>query len=257
MDLIQEITSSAPGVSSTAFLTLCVTSFFTSVISAAFGLGGGTMLFVIMASLLPPLAIIPTHAIIQMNSNLTRALFLWRHIKFTWMMPFIIGTVLGAAVGGQVVYAIPKHTLQGIIGIFVIYSLWGPKIGSIKLSNLSFVGIGGIASFATMFVGGTGPLIAPFIKASTNERRTTVATHAAFMSWQHGIKIIAFGILGFAFAPYMALLVGMIILGIIGTWSGKILLNWMPEKVFRKAFNITLGLLAINLIIQAVIHGVS
>lgn len=257
MDLIHEITTSAPGVSSSAFVILCITSFFTSVISAAFGLGGGTMLIVIMASLLPPLAVIPTHAIIQMNSNFTRGLFLWRHIKFTWMTPFIIGTILGAAVGGQVVFAIPKHTLQGIIGIFVIYSVWGPKIGSIKPSWVSFAGIGGIASFATMFVGGTGPLIAPFIRASTNERRATVATHAAFMSWQHGIKIITFGILGFAFTPYLELLVGMVLLGTVGTWSGKILLTWMPENVFRKAFNITLGLLAINLIIQAVIHGIS
>lgn len=257
MDFIHEITTSAPGVSSPAFVILCVTSFFTSVISAAFGLGGGTMLIVIMASLLPPLAVIPTHAIIQMNSNFTRGLFLWRHIKFTWMLPFIIGTILGAAVGGQVVFAIPKHLLQGIIGIFVIYSVWGPKIGSIKSSWVSFAGIGGIASFATMFVGGTGPLIAPFIRASTNERRATVATHAAFMSWQHGIKIITFGILGFAFTPYLELLVGMVLLGTVGTWSGKILLTWMPENVFRKAFNITLGLLAINLIIQAVIHGIS
>ena len=173
------------------------------------------------------------------------------------MLPFIIGTILGAAVGGQVVFAIPKHLLQGIIGIFVIYSVWGPKIGSIKSSWVSFAGIGGIASFATMFVGGTGPLIAPFIRASTNERRATVATHAAFMSWQHGIKIITFGILGFAFTPYLELLVGMVLLGTVGTWSGKILLTWMPENVFRKAFNITLGLLAINLIIQAVIHGIS
>jgi uncharacterized membrane protein YfcA len=172
------------------------------------------------------------------------------------MMPFIIGTILGAAIGGQVVYVIPKHTLQGIIGIFVIYSIWGPKFKSLKSSWITFIGIGGIASFATMFVGGTGPLIAPFIRASTNERRMTVATHAAFMSWQHGIKLIAFGLLGFAFAPYLALLVGMIIFGILGTWSGKILLTWMPEEIFRRAFNLTLGLLATNLIIQAIKHGI-
>ena len=257
MDFIHEIISSVPDVSTSAFLTLCITSFFTSVISAAFGLGGGTMLIVIMASLLPPLAVIPTHAIIQMNSNFTRALFLWRYIRFTWMIPFVIGTVLGAAIGGQIVYAIPKHTLQGIIGIFVIYSIWGPNIKSIRSSWVTFIGIGGIASFATMFVGGTGPLIAPFIKASTNERRMTVSTHAAFMSWQHGIKIIAFGLLGFAFAPYLALLIGMIILGILGTWSGKVLLTWMPETLFRRAFNVTLGLLATNLIIQAIRHGIS
>ena len=106
-----------------------------------------------------------------------------------------------------------------------------------------------------MFVGGTGSLVAPFIKATTDERRLTVATHAAFMSWQHGVKILTFGLLGFAFAPYLPLMIGMILLGIIGTWLDKSILTRMPERVFHRAFNTVLTLLATRLIYQAVRHG--
>ena len=77
----------------------------------------------IMASLLNPLAVIPIHAVIQMNSNLFRAIMLWTHIKFMWMLPFVIGTTVGVSVGGQIVFAIPKYLLQGIIGLFILYSL--------------------------------------------------------------------------------------------------------------------------------------
>ncbi len=257
MDLISEVISSIPGVSQEAFIILCIASFVTSVVSAAFGLGGGAMLIIICASLLPPLAIIPVHGVIQMSSNLSRALMLWRNIQYAWMLPFVIGTVIGAGIGGQIVFALPKHLLQGIIGVFILYSLWGPAMKALNSSWITAVGLGGFASFATMFVGGTGPLVAPFIKANTGDRRVTVATHAAFMSWQHGIKILTFGILGFAFSTYAVLIAVMIITGVVGTWCGKTILTWMPEKIFRLAFNTVLTLLALRLLYESVSATIS
>ena len=255
MDTIFEIIESVPELSRWDFISLCLVSFFTSLVSATFGLGGGAMLVAIIASLLNPVAIIPIHAVIQMNSNLFRAILLWPHIKFIWMLPFVIGSIVGVSVGGQIVLTIPKYLLQGVIGLFILYSLWGPSIKVIKSSWMSFIGIGVVSSFATMFVGGTGLLVAPFVKATTEERRMTVATHAAFMSCQHGVKILTFGFLGFTFSPYLTLMVIMILLGIIGTWGGKRILTSMSEKVFRLAFNTVLTLLATRLIYQSLKHG--
>ena len=85
MAIIGEIIGSVPQLSSWVFITLCLVSFSTSLISAAFGLGGGVMLVTIMASLLNPVAVIPIHAVIQMNSNLFRAIMMWPHIKFIWI----------------------------------------------------------------------------------------------------------------------------------------------------------------------------
>ncbi|MBT6283648.1 MAG: sulfite exporter TauE/SafE family protein, partial [Rhodospirillaceae bacterium] len=154
-------------------------------------------------------------------------------------------------VGGQIVFALPKYLLQGIIGIFVLYAVWGPKMKAMEPSRIRFAVVGAVASFATMFAGATGPLIAPFIKASTTDRMMTVATHAAFMSWQHGVKILAFGFLGFAFGPYVPLMGLMILFGVIGTWSGKFILNWMAESVFRRGFNLVLTVLALRLLFEA------
>ena len=100
MGVIYEIIGNVPELSSWVFIALCVVSFFTSLISAAFGLGGGVMLVTIMALLLNPLAVIPIHAVIQMNSNLFRAIMMWSHLK-------------------SIVFAIPKYLLQSIIGLFI------------------------------------------------------------------------------------------------------------------------------------------
>ena len=69
MSLFFEIISNTPDVSSINFIILCVVSFFTSAISASFGLGGGTMLVAVFVNILNPLAVIPIHAVIQLNSN--------------------------------------------------------------------------------------------------------------------------------------------------------------------------------------------
>lgn len=251
MSVIHDILASAPGLSEWSFAALCLMSFLTSAVSAAFGLGGGAALLAVMASLMPAIAIIPTHAVVQVGSNFFRAAMMWRHIVFTWMPPFVVGTVIGAAVGGHVVFALPKYVLQAIIGLFVLYAVWGPEVRATRPSRTTFGIVGALASFATMFAGATGPLIAPFVKASAGERHNVVATHAAFMSWQHGVKILTFGFLGFAFWPYVPLLIGMIAFGIVGTWSGRFLLNWMAEGVFRTGFNLVLTALALRLLYAA------
>ena len=251
MSVIHDILASAPGVSEWSFAALCLLSFLTSAVSAAFGLGGGAALVAVMASVMPPISIIPVHAVVQVGSNFFRAVMMWRNILFIWMPPFVIGTVIGAAVGGQIVFALPKYLLQAIIGVFVLYAVWGPSMKAMEPTKLSFGAVGAVASFATMFAGATGPLIAPFIKASTTDRMMTVATHAAFMSWQHGVKILAFGLLGFAFGPYIPLMILMVIFGIAGTWSGKFILNWMAENVFRRCFNLVLTVLALRLLLEA------
>ncbi|PPR09670.1 MAG: hypothetical protein CFH41_02375 [Alphaproteobacteria bacterium MarineAlpha11_Bin1] len=251
MFLIYEILASAPGVSDWSFVTLCLISFLTSAVSAAFGLGGGAALVAVMASVMPSISIIPIHAVVQVGSNFFRAIIMWRHILFTWMPSFVLGTLIGAFLGGQVVFSLPKYILQAIIGFFVLYAVWAPKMRAFEPTGLRLGMVGAMASFATMFAGATGPLIAPFIKASTKHRMMTVATHAAFMSWQHGVKILTFGFLGFAFLPYLPLMLLMIVFGLIGTWSGKFILSWMAEDVFRWGFNLLLTALAIHLLVEA------
>jgi len=254
MSVIHYILASAPGVSDWSFVALCLMSFLTSAVSAAFGLGGGAALLAVMASVMPAIAIIPTHAVVQVGSNFFRAAMMWRNILFTWMPAFVVGTVIGAIAGGYVVFALPRYALQAIIGVFVLYAVWGPQIRATRPSHPTFAVVGGLASFATMFAGATGPLIAPFIKASTGDRLQTVSTHAAFMSWQHGVKILTFGFLGFTFGPYIPLLVAMILFGIVGTWSGRFILHWMPEKVFRTGFNLVLTALALRLLYAAAVE---
>tara|TARA_R110000787_G_scaffold63679_11_gene143967 strand:- start:46953 stop:47717 length:765 start_codon:yes stop_codon:yes gene_type:complete len=233
-------------------LLMCAVSFIGSFIAASLGLGGGLLVMATMASLLPPTVLIPLHGIVQLGSNAGRALIMRSEILTHVVPAFLLGTIIGALIGGQVVVSLPTQVLQIVLGGFVLYATWGPKFRASEPGKKTFFGVGLVGAFVTMFVGATGPLVAPFAAAASDKRQNVVATHATLMTIQHGFKVIAFGFLGFAFGPYIPLLVGLLACGFIGTYAGKHMLNFMPEHIFRIGLKAVITALALRLLYAGV-----
>ena len=233
------------------FWALCGISFVGSVIAAALGLGGGLLVLATMTLFLPPAVVIPIHGIVQIGSNGFRSVLLRREILYRIAPAFIIGTLVGSYIGGQTVFALENWILQLILGLFVLYATWAPNFRSSDPGPAKFFGCGLFGGFATMFIGGSGPLVAPFVNAACPTRLKVVATHATLMTFQHLFKVIIFGVLGFAFGPYIPLLVGLLLFGAVGTYAGRAVLYRLPEKVFRIGLRTILTLLALRLLYAA------
>lgn len=251
MDSVLNFLTEGTDLSFWAFFGLCFVSFFGSFIAAALGLGGGLLVIATMTLVLPPAVLIPIHGIVQIGSNGFRAFLLRREILFRVAPAFIVGTLLGSFIGGNAFFAMETWVLQLVLGLFVLYATWAPGFKSSNPGPAKFFGAGTFAGFATMFIGGSGPLVAPFVNAASPTRQNFVATHASLMTFQHLFKVIIFGILGFAFGPYIPLLVGLLLFGALGTYAGKTVLNRLPEKVFRMALQAILTLLAARLLYAA------
>ena len=58
------------------------------------------------------------------------------------------------------------------------------------------------------------------------------------MTVQHGLKIVVFGLAGFAFWDWLPLIAAMIASGFLGTVYGTRLLDRLPEESFRRWFRI-------------------
>ena len=227
------------GLGSWDFIQLCGIAFLGSFITAALGLGGGVLLLATMALYLPPATLIPLHGVVQLGSNLGRTALLVRHVLHPILPAFLAGTVLGATAGGHLLVSLP------------VPATWAPKFQASAPGRRTFFGVGALGTFATMFVGATGPLITPFVAAACEERQQVVATQAMLMTIQHGLKILAFGLLGFAFGPYVPLLAGLLAFGFAGTWTGRLVLDRLPERVFRIGLKAILTLLALRLLYGA------
>ncbi|WP_413718232.1 sulfite exporter TauE/SafE family protein [Silicimonas sp. MF1-12-2] len=226
---------------------LLATSFVASFITVALGIGGGGLLLAVMATFLPPVALIPVHGVVQLGSNVFRAILLRGYVVWKPVLAFGIGSFLGVALGGLVAVELPPGLVLIGVGAFVIFSVlarppsWLGRHGWLT---------GAISSFLTMFFGATGTFVATFTKSLELERHAHVATHAALMTLQHGLKIVVFGILGFAFGPWIFFLVAMIATGFLGTVAGRHVLVRMTDTGFKRALDVVLVLISLRLIWQ-------
>lgn len=245
MELVPE------GLTHFLFWVLVATSFLGSFISTAAGIGGGVTMLAVMAQVMPPLALIPVHGLVQLGSNVSRMTVMFRHIDWRFMAWFFIGGLVGAAIGVKVVTALPTMVLQLVLGLFILYSIWGPMPERSRATKGGLIAGGGVTTLASMFVGASGPLAMVIVKAYDYDRFTKVGTFSGVMVIQHGLKGIVFGIAGFAFTPYLPLVAFMVLAGFLGTLVGKRVLISQNEDRFGTILNIVLTLLALRLLWQA------
>lgn len=230
---------------------LILASFFTSALTAALGLGGGVAMLAIMGVGLPVTSLMPVHGIVQLGSNFGRTVIQNRFVTWRLVGWFFIGSVIGIAIGAPVAVMLPEAAAKVALALFILWSVYGRKPKPEHVSRLFFVAGGTITSIGTMIVGATGPLVAALLSARGLTRQTLIATHATCMVVQHGLKILAFGLLGFAYASWFPLLAAMIASGVFGTWIGSRALDNLPEANFKIAFKLVMTLLSLQIVWSA------
>lgn len=237
------------GLGEGAALFLLAISFVASFITAAFGIGGGGLLLAFMATLVPPAALIPVHGVIQVGSNAGRMLVLLGSVHWPALGGFLLGSIIGSVSGGFIVVDLPPAIVQIGVGLFVIWTVFAraPR----WLRDLPVL-TGAISSFLTMFFGATGLFVASYTKSFELPRHAHVATHAALMTLQHGLKVVVFGLFGFAFGDWIVFVALMIGFGLLGTLAGRRSLNLIDDVFFRRVLDALLILISIRLVIGGI-----
>ena len=242
-------------------LILIISAFITSSISAVLGMGGGIILLGIMAILIPEgYMVIALHGIIQLFSNTTRTFVFRNHIKTKLIKEFLLGAIIGLLISGIIIFLLilglevqsakdlKVDFLKPVIGIFIIWYLYlkGPKK---KKEANSFTKVGLISGFSTVFVGATGPLIAPFFINDNLTKENIIANKAACQMISHLGKIPLFiYFFNMDYFAEMTVLLPLIIAVFLGTNLGKHILAFIPELTFKKIFKILLTIIAVRLI---------
>lgn len=229
-------------------LALVPVAFLTSCLAAVMGMGGGVLLIALMPGLLPAAAILPVHAVTQLASNLSRAAFGWRDIDCSLIPAFMVGAVAGAWLGGEIYASLDLRWLPAVIGAVILVCTWAPLPqlrggGNVALALLGFyqTGLG-------MLAGATGPLGAAVLLRHNTARDWLVVNTAVYMSLNHALRVAAFALLGFSFAPWWPLIGAMVAAVIAGSWAGTRLRQRVPEVDFERWFRLLVTLLALRMI---------
>ncbi|MBS9403471.1 sulfite exporter TauE/SafE family protein [Halomonas sp. TRM85114] len=228
-------------------LVLILLSVATSALTAAVGVGGGVLMIMALAQVMPAAALIPVHGMVQLGSNAGRAAMTWRHVDRAVLAAFVPGAMLGALVAAWLLVRLPAGILELCIAAFVLYTCWGSGLPKRALGRVGVFVAGAITTLLSSLVGASGPLVAAFIKQGQAGRLASVATFSACMLLQHLTKAFVFGVAGFVFRDWLVLILIMVAAGFVGTWLGLRLLHRVTDHRFDFLFKWVLTLLAVRL----------
>jgi uncharacterized membrane protein YfcA len=241
-----------PEIGPLLFAGLSVASFVSGFIGVFTGAAGGVLLLALMAMVVPPTVVIPVHTVVMLGTGAARTMIMWRHVMRGTLLPFVIGSVLGAMLGAKVFVALPLDWLQAILGGFILLVTWMPKLGRLGAERGRFAFLGFGATFLGVFVSATGTLLAPFVASASPNRYNHAATLGALMLISHIAKVAAFGFIGFAIGSFVPLMVAMVLAGAAGNWLGEVALDYTTEGRFRLILKLVLTALGLRLIWMAV-----
>ena len=236
---------------------LVVACFVTATVSAILGMAGGITLLGVMTALLPAPIVVPLHGVVQLASNWTRTWAFRRHVRWPIFLTFMVPAVVGVAVAASIWADLKLTWFRAWIGAFILFFLlwrrYKPKLRNPPM--WSYAPLGLAAGLLTIFVGATGPFLAPFFLRDDFDNEQVIATKAVCQTWLHLLKIPAFLALSFDYAPYAPLLGGLVAAVIGGTYFGKHLLSMISKERFVFWFQLVLAILAVYLIVSSMAAG--
>lgn len=149
-----DLPSADVGLEAAAFLVGA--SFLPSMPTGALGLGGGVTMLALLATLLPPLLVIPEHGIVQIGSDLGRAVPLRQAVAAALLGAVAAGSILGVGLGGLLLTELPEDPLLLSLGLFALWSSWSPRLRPHASPPAALTLVGTATSFVTGSPGATG-----------------------------------------------------------------------------------------------------
>jgi uncharacterized protein len=183
---------------------------------------------------------------------------LWDKVDWRFVGIAAIGSVVGAFVAGPVAVRLPEMWMQLILGFGLLYLIWAPKPKKeIRIPGLSpdarTAVMAVFISMLTIIIGAAGVLFSAIRRRGGHAKEGVLADQSFIMLMQHMLKMGVFALAGFSFGPYLPLVAGMIVMGLLGTYVGVMLMKKMSTVWFDYAFKAVVTLLAIAMLGKALL----
>ncbi len=166
-------------------------------------------------------------------------------------VPSVILTVLGA----YIVTYIPQNILTALLGIalliFSIYSFKNPdfKVNATKINTI----LGGsLSGFLQGFMGVGGPLRGSFLISYGLDKTTYIATLAAVAVLIDLARIPVYFSTNLLDVQFYYCIPPLIVIGILGSYTGKKVVKKIPQDTFRKIILVAIGISSLLLIYNGI-----
>jgi uncharacterized protein len=228
-------------------------------VGAAFVVGFGTtilgstggLLLAIMASVLPPPLAVPAHAVVEAARNGIA----WRRIGRLFDSRIVLATGFGSFVGiglaASFAKVVPDHAHSILLGAFLLWACWWPVPEPGRRFAFRLPLMGGLSGACSVYLGETGPLIRPFIAGEPVDPALVPGSVTAVAAVQHGLKVVAFVLIGVDYLAILPVLAAMLVAGLVGTMLGARLPVRLPVRLVALGIRLVVSVLAIRLVLLA------
>ena len=224
------------------FATLIGVALLASTLAAVTGFGGAAVLLPVLVFAYGVREAIPILTVAQLVGNGSRVWLNRRAIVFPVVWWFALGGVPAALLGGFLFAKAPLSALTRALGTFLILLVLWRHVNRKppRMPLRGFAVLGACSSFLSALLGSVGPLMAPFFLAYGLVKAAYIGTEALTTVIMHVNKLIAYRqaavlsthalLAGLSLAPAM----------IAGSYLGKRIVDWLPERVFIAVIELTL-----------------
>lgn len=232
-------------------LLFFIAAFLTIVIGTVAGFGTSTIFLPIALLFVDFKTALVLVAISHISGNLGATAF-FRHgldkrLILFFGVPSIILTILGA----YLVTYVPQNILQVVLGsfllIFSIYSSLRPDF-RVPASKKNTIFGGSLSGFLQGLLGIGGPLRGAFLISYNLDKFKYVATLAAIAVIIDATRIPIYFLNNLLEPQFYYFIPVLAVIGIVGSYTGKRIVQKIPQNIFKKFVLVGIGLASLLLI---------
>lgn len=236
-----------------ALVLLFLASWLAATVSGAAGFGGALLLLPVLTSVLGADVAVPTLTVMQLLGNLSRVWFGRREVQWRPVLFFVAGAIPLSIVGSLLFTGLPKDVITRGIGVLILALVAMRRLGIVRF-ELRARGLllgGALTGLLSGLAGSAGPLGAACFLGLNLPATAYVATEAVSAVAMHVTKLLVyqrFALIGLRELSY-GLVLGTAM--ILGSWTGKQLIERASPAMFQLVVEVLLVLSAIQLIVVA------
>jgi uncharacterized membrane protein YfcA len=228
-----------------------IIAFLTVIIGTVAGFGTSTVFLPIALFFMDFKTALVLVAICHISSNIGKVIFFRQGLDKRLILLFGVPGVILTVFGAYFVVYISQDNLQIILGIFLflfsIYSLIKPDFEIRAEPKNTIIG-GSISGFSQGLIGIGGPLRGAFLISYGLEKYKYIATLAAIAVAIDMTRIPLYLAYNLLEPQYYYYIVPLIIIGIVGAYTGKKIVKRIPQNVFKKIVLIAIAITSLLLI---------
>jgi uncharacterized membrane protein YfcA len=227
------------------FVLLAIGAILASTVSGIAGIGGGMIYLPFLTEGVGLKKAVPYLTFLLLAGNFSRAYFSRDGIDWKVIRHFWIGAVPGTLVGALFYTALSPFWISKALGVYLVayVVLSFTKAQWPKTATLNSIAVmGGPAGFTSAVVGGSGPIMAPYLLRYGLVKNGFLGTEAIGAASMHVIKIAVWGGASLITLNDVILLLPLAALMIAGSYAGKLLVTRMHAATFRRVLLFVLAI---------------